>query len=252
MAGDHLAAVIEDHESTARRALIHSTDHMGHDSPPDRVDEFASPSTGDTILPPGDTMRAIHAIIIPVVAASLACSTSSATRAPEVSEQGKYRVWYEGPEVEVEVDYWWAERHLGDQWMILEVAVAGVSRVAEVSRDSIRLRAPDGTSIPALDRTEFREVYGALRMAFVQTDAWAGPPVRFMGSRQPCGRWFYVAPGVLDHGYDAVYATPMQVCAGPLVFQVPIGVQPGRWVLTIDLEESDVRIPFVLGESMRP
>jgi hypothetical protein len=29
-----------------------------------------------------------------------------------------------------------------------------------------------------------------------------------------------------------------------LAFQVPGGVQPGPWRLDIDLEESDVRVPF--------
>ena len=37
-------------------------------------------------------------------------------------------------------------------------------------------------------------------------------------------------------------------CSGPLVFAVADGVQPGRWVLLIDLEGSDVRIPFTLGQ----
>jgi hypothetical protein len=32
-----------------------------------------------------------------------------------------------------------------------------------------------------------------------------------------------------------------------LVFAVPEGVRPGQWVLIIDLEEHDVRIPFKLG-----
>ena len=37
-------------------------------------------------------------------------------------------------------------------------------------------------------------------------------------------------------------------CSGPLVFAVPDGVRPGEWVLLIDLEGSDVRIPFTLGQ----
>jgi len=36
------------------------------------------------------------------------------------------------------------------------------------------------------------------------------------------------------------------VCWGPLVFQVPGGVQPGRWRLVIELEESTADIPFEL------
>jgi len=37
-----------------------------------------------------------------------------------------------------------------------------------------------------------------------------------------------------------------QLCSGPLVFRVSGGIQPGRWRLIIELEESRVDIPFVL------
>ncbi len=33
---------------------------------------------------------------------------------------------------------------------------------------------------------------------------------------------------------------------GPLIFSVPGGVQPGRWRLVIELEESRPDIPFVI------
>ena len=33
-----------------------------------------------------------------------------------------------------------------------------------------------------------------------------------------------------------------------VVFAVPEGVRPGHWVLLIDLEGSDVRIPFTFGQ----
>ena len=35
-------------------------------------------------------------------------------------------------------------------------------------------------------------------------------------------------------------------CSGALVFNVPGGVRPGKWVLIIGLEGNDVRIPFTL------
>jgi len=36
------------------------------------------------------------------------------------------------------------------------------------------------------------------------------------------------------------------LCSGPLVFKVPGGIQPGRWRLIIEQEESRVDVPFEL------
>jgi hypothetical protein len=33
-----------------------------------------------------------------------------------------------------------------------------------------------------------------------------------------------------------------------MFFDVPGGIQPGRWVFEVDLPESEIRIPFDLGE----
>jgi hypothetical protein len=80
--------------------------------------------------------------------------------------------------------------------------------------------------------------------------AWIGPTGKFAGALSPCGYWFIVPRGVTNFA-PILEVSPLRVCYGPLVFHVPGGVQPGRWVLEIDLEESDVRIPFTLGEKRR-
>ncbi len=65
-------------------------------------------------------------------------------------------------------------------------------------------------------------------------------------TRRPCGDWFFRAPtdGLTR---DVLTFSSVEVCDGILFFHVPGGVQPGRWVLEIKLEESIVEIPFVLG-----
>jgi len=201
-------------------------------------------------------MRSIRFIAVLIIAASLACSSSgsnsgsdsgsSKKRPTESIEQGKNLTRYRGPELEVEVNYWWAQRHLGDELLLLEVAFTAGRKSSLVKLENIRARTPDGHAIPPLDQTEFRKVYGQLRMALTQTDAWAGPSSRFMGSREPCGRWFVYPPGALSPRYTEIRPSRSQVCFGPLVFQVPAGIQPGPWALTIDLEESQAKVPFKL------
>ena len=49
---------------------------------------------------------------------------------------------------------------------------------------------------------------------------------------------------LVGFGRDEMPISSFQVCAGPLVFRVPGGIQPGRWRLVIELEESKADIPF--------
>jgi hypothetical protein len=45
---------------------------------------------------------------------------------------------------------------------------------------------------------------------------------------------------------DEIAISTFEECWGPLVFKVTGGVQPGRWRLVIELEESTADIPFEL------
>ncbi len=193
-------------------------------------------------------MRFVNTIAVLIISASFACSSANSPAKPpqETIEQKKNLTWYRGLELEVEVNHWWAQQHLGDELLLLEVAFSAGRKSSLVKLDNIRVLTPDGYSIPPMNQIEFRKVYGQLRMAITQTDAWAGPSTRFMGSRKPCGRWFVFPPGALSPRYTEIRPSRSQVCFGPLVFQVPAGIQPGPWALTIDLEESQAKVPFKL------
>ena len=190
-------------------------------------------------------MRSMSLYTLVCFAGTLACATADTARTPEVTQRSQYIVWYQGPEIEAELDYRWADGNLGDEWLILKLSLVGFGSRVE-GRD-IRVRTPEGHTLPLLDQKEFRRVYGQLRFALDRSTAWEFPTGRFAGSREPCGQWFLVPPS----GYIAsptLFLSSPRVCTGPLAFQVPVGVQPGRWTLMIDLEESDVRIPFTLGD----
>jgi hypothetical protein len=184
-----------------------------------------------------------------VVLAMTGCSSSGGgggNDEPEIKKHGKYVVEYRGRELNVEVSYRWAEVKLGDEWMVLGMTLTGSGgSEGKVDLDNISLRSPAGYTLVPITREEFRHGFQALRSDIRRSDAWNAPAETFGGVRQPCGRWFYAPPGELGH--KTLYMNPAQICFGPMVFQIPGGIQPGRYVLIIKLQETDVRIPFTLA-----
>lgn len=167
----------------------------------------------------------------------------------EVSQEGRWRVWYTAPDLRAELVYHWAASHLGDEWMILKLALAGGSRgVTPVARENVRLRAPDGAMFDLPTQAEFQGVRGSMSMAFRQENIWAPPASRFVGSLRRVEDWFFSPRGQTSHR-ETIYPSSFQYCSGPLVFQVVGGVQAGTWMLIIDLEEMRAEIPFVLDEN---
>lgn len=189
-------------------------------------------------------------VVVSIVAVLILTAASVTAQDVEVSKEGKWRIWYTAPDLRAELDYHWADKHLGDEWMILKLSVAGgrSGGVATVARENVHLRAPDGTVVDLPTEPEFRKVRGSMSMAFRQENIWGPAASRFTGSMRQLEEWFYNPQGKTYHR-ETIHPSSFQYCSGPLVFQVPGGVQPGNWKLIIDLEEIRVEIPFVLGEN---
>jgi len=145
------------------------------------------------------------------------------------------------------VNYWWAETHIADELMVLRVAISAGETSSVVKLDNIRLRTPDGRDIRPMEQAGLHKIYfGKLRMELIQANAWSRPSSRFMTTRQECAAWFVTPPDAPQPRSNSIHPSRSQVCYGPLLFEVPNGIQPGRWVLVIDLEESQPRVPFEL------
>jgi hypothetical protein len=186
-----------------------------------------------------------------ILAACVACSSGRVVPEEELTREGRTLVRYTGNELQALVSFRWADSHLGDEWLALAVWLSG-GRTATtvVDRNAIRVRGPDGTRYPLPSQQAFREAYPEI-LASLRTVDLSYPPGRgFAGDRRPCERWLLAGPWE-GFAYDTIDVSPFQFCSGPLVFLVPGGVQPGPWTLEIDLAESKVRIPFVLGENDR-
>lgn len=160
-------------------------------------------------------------------------------------ELSRYVVLHRGIELDVSVEFRQAARRLGEEWLVLAAEFTSASRggPTTVSRADISVITPDGRRLALIDQTEFRKIYGRIRVP-VERSLGALPILgRYETSQMPCERWFLADP-FGGFAYEEISVNHFQVCSGPLVFKVPNGVQPGRWRLIVELEESRVDVPF--------
>lgn len=190
-------------------------------------------------------------IVLALVGISLplvSCSSATPTDTPGVERMGRTVLRQYGPELWTVLGYRFATSQIGDEWMILEVALSTPGgQVAKVTREDVSLRTPKGDRLPLPTQKEFNEAYGSLRSTIAKADIDRDPLNYFPPDRQPCDVRFFVTPGT-GVSFDEVVMNDRRACVGRLFFSVPGGIQNGRWVFGIDLPESEIRIPFDLGE----
>ncbi len=180
---------------------------------------------------------------------TVGCATSSGPGTVEegTRELSRYSVLYEGPEIEAIVRTHQAQHDLGEEWLILVVQMRGThgSGITEIHRTDISVRTPAGRRLPLINDDEYRRIFGEIRSrvnrALSATPEFGLNDISF----RPCDRWFLEEPAG-GFARDVVPLSVFGVCSGPLVFRVHGGIQPGRWRLVIELEESRADIPFEL------
>ncbi len=190
----------------------------------------------------------ITMIILPLglVMLVLGCTSAVPTDTPGVDQLGQYILKQEGPEVDVVLGYKFATGTIGDDWLILEMALSSPAKTsAKVERENVWVKAPDGAKIPAASQELFGQDYARMRNVIAAADIARDPMEYFPPSRRPCLVQFFVPPGA-GVAYDAVSVNDRRACQGRLFFKIPGGIDPGRWTFGSDLEESTVRIPFDL------
>jgi hypothetical protein len=165
-----------------------------------------------------------------------------------VTQRGRNVLVYDGPELRAELVSTWANRRLGEEWLVVKLSITAANRGStEVAAASITMTSPEGRKLPLIDNERFQKAYPELRFALESIDPWSPPLRSFDSDLRPCEHWF-LAPRFSFADRSTLLLFPGRWCSGPLVFRTANGVQPGRWVLEIDLEESRVRIPFELGD----
>lgn len=188
--------------------------------------------------------RSRFAALLSAVLVGGACTTGVEV-ADGVLQRGDNIFIYEGPEIEAVVGTYQADRALGEEWMVLTIQLRAAPGVGVVSfeRSAISLRTPDGRHLPLLSREDFRSNYGEIRSGARRAELAAPTHDSWDRGISRCDRWLFVAP---TDGFatDELHLDSFEYCWGPLVFRVPRGIQPGRWRLVVELEESTADIPF--------
>lgn len=199
-------------------------------------------------------MRSIHllrrpavVVIMALAATALGCTSAVPTDDPGVDRMGQYVLMNKGPEAEVAIGYRHAENNLGSGWLLLEVAVTSPpGQTATIERGDVSLRTPGGATVPLATQSEFGAAFSELRPFITAANVARDPMDYWPPRKQQCAIRFFVAPGE-GVAFDEVTVNDFRACQGRFFFRVPGGVQAGRYVLAIDLEESEIRIPFTLG-----
>jgi hypothetical protein len=175
-----------------------------------------------------------------------ACSSAVPTETPGVERLGQFILRERGPEVELVLGYKFASMSLGNEWLILEIAASSPpGGTGRIERENIYVRTPEGVRIPAATQAEFGRAYAGLRPAITQSNVARDPLDYFPPSREDCALQLFVAPGE-GVAFDQVTVNERRACQGKLFFNVPGGIQPGRWIFGVELQETDIRIPFTL------
>jgi hypothetical protein len=178
----------------------------------------------------------------------VSCSSATPTDTPGVERMGAYILRQFGPELWTVLGYRFANSQMSDEWMILELSLSSPGgQVAKVRREDVFLRTPEGNKLPLPNQREFNEAYGSLRSTIARANVDRDPLNYFPPDRVPCDIQFFVTPGA-GVAFDEVVLNDRRACVGRFFFNVPGGIQSGRWVFGIDLPESEIRIPFELGE----
>ncbi|MDH3816546.1 MAG: hypothetical protein OEV48_18790 [Acidobacteriota bacterium] len=186
--------------------------------------------------------------MIGVAATLVSCSSTTPTDTPGVERLGQSVLRQYGPELWTVLGYRFANSQIGDEWMILEVGLSSPNgQTATVKREDVFLRTPDGNRVPLPTQKAFNEAYGSLRPVISKANVDRDPLDYFPPSRIECAIQFFVTPGA-GVSFDEVTVSDRRGCFGRLYVAVPGGIQQGRWVLGIDQPESEIRIPFDLGE----
>jgi len=177
------------------------------------------------------------------------CATSSEPSAsnPGTHEIHRNAVLHEGPELVAVVAYRQGKNSVAEERLILAVEFTSPRSAGPniVSRSDISIRTPGGRRLELISQDDFRRSFARMRIPVERTLEFLPLLYRYLPTRLPCDRWFLVSPPK-NIAFDEIPINSSQTCSGPLVFSVPGGVQPGRWRLVIELEESRADIPFII------
>jgi len=143
------------------------------------------------------------------------------------------------------VGYKTANYSVGEEWMLLETGMTlreGVSS-QRLKREAVSLDTPDGTHLPLATIEEFRQAdtRALQNRSTIQRDSINYFPP--MASR-PCRIGFFSDVEDRAMPWDEFEMSDNRACLGRMYFKVPGGITYGQHWLNVQLEKSQIRVPF--------
>ncbi len=176
------------------------------------------------------------------------CSSAEPTDDPGVERVGKYLLMHKGPQSEVVVGYRFAQQSLGSDWLVLEMAMTSPpNQTAVMKRENVAVKTPAGETVLLATQREFNEAYGTLQSRLRAADVVRDPMNYWPPRKSECAIRFFTTPGT-GVSFDEVTVNDFRACEGRLLFNIPGGVQAGRYILTIGLDTSEVEIPITFAQ----
>jgi hypothetical protein len=191
-------------------------------------------------------------VLVFLCVAAISCGTTTPAMPnritePAIDQPGRYIVRYRDNVIEIVLDTKFASNNLGDEWLILNAAMSGMTGSAtKVKRDLTSIRTPDGRTIPMPTYREFNGAYDEFATAARRAELASDPLDFTRGGRRSCMIDFFPLPGSGRSSNTALNVTKNELCVGMLYFPVRNGVQPGKWRLIIEFEETEAVVPFTL------
>jgi len=178
------------------------------------------------------------AVIIP--AASVGAQGYQPSEKPILIPRGEYVRQMINDEALVNVGYRNANNSVGGEWMLLEVGMTVFKGHSQnITRDAFALETPDGKKIPLATQAEAQANTGALKALSRRADIQREPINYFPAQAQAaCWIGFFADPGNPDHGlpFDEFGLSTETACMGRLFFNVPDGIEYGRYYLHVKFD----------------
>ena len=148
----------------------------------------------------------------------------------------------------VTLGYRVANDSVAEDWMLLEIGVTmrAPTKAQTMTRDSLSLMLPDGSTIGLATQKEFAE---AGHLPALNTrgnmvrDSINYFPVQ---ADRPCAIGFFSDPTnrVRSIAYDQVDLSSNRACMGRIFFKVPGQIQTGQHYLLVKFDNSMIEVPF--------
>ncbi|MGB5516113.1 MAG: hypothetical protein WBP36_16455 [Thermoanaerobaculia bacterium] len=174
---------------------------------------------------------------------------TAAKAGEQVGVEGQFVRLAENSEGYVIVGYRTANESVNGEWMLLDVGMTlqeGV-KTQIITRDHIKVVAPDGTIISMATQEEYEKAKGSIivleQRSTMDTDSINYFPA---SANIPCRMEFFVDPTHPREGlaYDQFDLSSSNACAGLLFFHIPGGIQYGNYNLDVHFAESIVKVPM--------